>query len=96
MSLHLSKCHIVGNHVSWLNCEFWVKRPEIYSPCCIFYSFPGIMETDRIVTRQLDLMTFRHSAQNLFQTVVMIGSVILLCSDYALLLITQKFGVEDL
>ena len=54
------------------------------------------METDRTVTRQLDLMTFRHSAQKLFQTVVMIGSVILLCSNYALLLITQNFGVEDL
>ena len=21
MSLHLSKCHIVGNHMSWLICE---------------------------------------------------------------------------
>ena len=26
MSLHLSKCHIVGNHMSQLNCPYFIYR----------------------------------------------------------------------
>ena len=32
LSIHMSKCHIVGNHMSWLilneNNRFWSKRME--------------------------------------------------------------------
>ena len=28
LSLHLSKCHIVGNHVSWLNYTMNIGKPD--------------------------------------------------------------------
>ena len=43
MSLHLSKCHIVGNHMSWLNCSSFIHFQKFIQKSRSFLHYHSIL-----------------------------------------------------